>query len=81
MTFELCATFSLPMPKGWQEYSSVGVMPMMPVSEKGVATDVTYPYPGPGGMNESWDHQSGHTCFERTIDPDIYPTYKAQGIK
>ncbi len=81
MTFELCATFSMPMPKGWREYSGQGgVMPMMPIySEKDLA--VSYPYPGPGGMNESWDHGAGRTCFERTIDRDIYPTYKEQGIR
>lgn len=73
-TFELCATFALPIPKGWREYSSGGGV--MPMYEK---TDVavSYPYPGPGygGINESWDHQAGRTCFTRTIDKDIYPPY------
>ena len=35
----------------------------------------TSSYPYPGGVNESWDHQAGRTCFERTIDKDIYPPY------
>ena len=70
MTFELCATFSLPIQKGWREYSSGGVIPMYDKS----VSDVSYPYPG-GGTNESWDHQEGRTCFERTIDKDIYPPY------
>ena len=70
LTFELCATFSLPIQKGWREYSNGGVIPMY---EKDMA-NVSYPYPG-GGVNESWDHQEGRTCFERTIDEDIYPIY------
>ena len=70
MTFKLCATFSLPIPKGWREYSGGGIMPMY---EKDMY-NVSYPYPG-GGMNESWDHDEGRTCFERTIDRDIYPPY------
>ncbi len=74
LSFELCATFSLPMPEGWQEYNygkGGGVMPM--TAERDVA--VSYPYPGGGGMNESWDHEAGRTCFARTIDPEIYPPY------
>jgi len=76
LTFELCATFSLPMPKGWREYSGGGgVIPMPGVYyEKDMA--VSYPYPYPGyGANESWDHQEGRTCFERTIDKDLYPPF------
>lgn len=72
LTFELCATFSQPMPKGWREYSYGGVRPMMPVFMEDKA--VSYPYPG-GGANESWDHEAGRTCFERTIDKDLYPPY------
>lgn len=71
LKFELCATFALPMPAGWREYGG-GVRPM-PYYEQDVAS--SYPYPG-GGVNESWDHEVGRTCFERTIDKDIYPPYK-----
>lgn len=75
-TFELCATFSLSMPEGWQEYSygyrGGGVMPMMAESPDMAVS--SYPYPG-GGINESWDHEAGRTCFERTIDKDIFPPY------
>jgi len=79
LKFELCATFSLPMPKGWQEYQnyySGGVMPMTAkdeVSSGVTTTNVVYPYPS--GTNDSWDHQIGRTCFERTIDKDLYPPY------
>ncbi len=73
MTFELCATFTAVMPQGWQEGYG-GVRPMF---GGGFSEDVTmssYPYPGPGG-NDSWDHDAGKKCFERTIDPEIYPPY------
>lgn len=74
LTFELCADFSLIMPKGWQEYNygKGGVVPMM--EGRDVAVSMPYPYPG-GGTNESWDHQAGRTCFERTIDKDLYPPF------
>ncbi len=72
LIFELCANFSADMPKGWQEYNNVGVMP---VYEKGMDFAVSsYSYQG-GGIGESWDHKIGRTCFERTIDKDIYPPY------
>lgn len=73
LTFELCATFALPMPRGWREYSG-GPMYPMPYMMEGRDVAVSYPYPG-GGMNESWDHEAGRACFERTIDPDLYPPY------
>jgi len=81
LTFELCATFALPIPKGWQEYNYGGrPMPMYDMAmgggEDGV-TSMMYPYPG-GGMNESWDHEAGRTCFERTIDPEFYPPYERE---
>ncbi len=74
MSFELCATFSREMPKGWQEYPSGGVMPM--VATRDVAVSSVAPYPG--GVNESWDHTVGRTCFTRTIDKDIYPPFVKQ---
>lgn len=78
LKFELCATFSLPMPKGWQEYQGYygkgGVMPME-VGTDVATSSVSYPVPYPSGTNDSWDHQVGRTCFERTIDKDLYPPY------
>lgn len=72
LTFELCATFTAVMPQGWQEGYG-GTRPML----GGVYMEdsaSSYPYPG-GGMNESWDHKIGRTCFSRTIDPDMYPPF------
>ena len=74
LTFELCAEFALPMPKGWQEYSGGDIRPM-PLGLSVKDSSVSYPVPGGYGSNESWDHQAGRTCFERTIDKDIYPPY------
>ena len=70
MKFELCATFALPMPEGWREYG--GVRPFYGMG--GDSEAISYPYPG-GGVNESWDHEAGRTCFERTIDPDMFPPF------
>lgn len=75
LKFELCATFALPIPQGWVEYSNGGgiALPAMNYPVKDVST-ASRPYPG-GGINESWDHKEGRTCFERTIDKDLYPPY------
>ncbi|NCS99986.1 hypothetical protein GW765_03330 [Candidatus Parcubacteria bacterium] len=70
LTFELCATFSAPMQHGWQEYGGRGVMPLPAIDM--METSVTYP--GEFG-GDSWDHEEGETCFERTIDKEIYPPY------
>ena len=85
MKFQLCATFSLPMPKGWQEYQNYGgIRPMMGgvEVETGISAPVAsgglyYPYPG-FGVNDSWNHEAGRTCFERTIDPEIYIPFSKQ---
>ncbi|MEO5635453.1 MAG: DUF5671 domain-containing protein [Candidatus Paceibacterota bacterium] len=75
LKFELCATFAASMPKGWREYSS-GERPAPYMEYPAKDVSVSYPYSGPGGgMNESWDHQAGRTCYERTIDKDIFPPY------
>lgn len=71
LKFELCADFSEVMPKGWREYSNGGgVMPMM---DRDIAVSS---YPAPSGANESWDHEKGRTCFERTIDKDMFPPFE-----
>ncbi len=68
--FQLCATFDLPMPKGWVPGQSGGIYPTMMETR-----DSSMPYPGPGGIADSWDHEAGRTCYERTIDPELYPPY------
>ncbi len=43
-----------------------------------VKSDVplSYPIPTPEIGYNSWTHDSGHVCFERTIDPKLYPLIK-----
>lgn len=64
LTFELCASFSMNMPKGWSENNNIAI----PMYADKVSTSVSYP----GGSGESWYHDAGRTCFTRTIDTDIY---------
>ncbi len=73
LSFELCATFGADIPKGWQENNNGVVMPMVSYDKSNIATS-SYPYPS--GINDSWDHTTGRTCFTRTIDKDIYPVFK-----
>src|SRR6185436_4310104 len=81
LSFELCAVFALPMPKGWREDGygeGGGVMPMS-YPTRDVA--MSYPsYPG-DGANQNWDHQEGRTCFARTIDPELYKPYDPIPVK
>ncbi len=40
----------------------------------GDGSDVSHSKPVPAGeFSTNWDHASGRVCFERTIDPDLYP--------
>jgi hypothetical protein len=69
--FELCATFQRPTPPmagggvGW------GGAPMMPMREIAVSSS----YPAIRGQ-DNWDHEAGRKCFERAIDPQLYPVIK-----
>jgi hypothetical protein len=72
LTFQLCATFDLPIIKGWVENQAYyGGMPS--TLDRSVSETNVLPQ---GGVNESWSHEAGRTCFTRTIDKDIYPPYK-----
>jgi hypothetical protein len=72
LSFELCATFGAEMPKGWQESTRVAYP--MQVSTDGYKNTIASPYPS--GVNDSWAHNDGRTCFTRTIDKDIYRPIK-----
>jgi hypothetical protein len=63
--FELCATFSLASPKGWVSDNYNNNLPVK-------SSPISLPFEP---KNESWKHDIGKTCFERTIDPDLYPPY------
>jgi len=45
-------------------------------SETEDASAVRYIEPAGKGLNETWKHDAGRNCFERTIDPELYPPYK-----
>jgi hypothetical protein len=64
LAFKLCATFNAPSldTKGRGNFNG----------------NVSYPTPaGLGGVNDNWQHGTGETCFERTIDPQKYPAITA----
>lgn len=58
LSFELCAQFNL---EGKDQYQN-GRMPTYAVEVDSLAG-------GPG----SWDHSAGRYCYQRTIDPKLYP--------
>jgi hypothetical protein len=58
-SFEVCATFN-------DSGSSMGSDKYAPRPVDPVAMHV-------GGGMDNWQHQAGQTCFERTIDPELYP--------
>ncbi len=65
LSFKLCANFNKESVKNAVgNYPSALTQPVqyMMVPQKGVS-----------GMNDSWQHKMGYTCFDRTIDPEIYP--------
>lgn len=66
-SFTICATFN-------QESVDMAGKGAYPSSEYGYRGDMAVNYPGML-MNENWQHGAGETCFERTIDPDLYPAY------
>lgn len=65
--FELCATFgeSSQDTKGRGAFGGGMMYP--------VAYDMSYPS-SVGGIEDVWSHSEGRVCFDRTIDPDKYPT-------
>lgn len=65
-SFKLCATFNQPSP----DMAGKGGYP----TSVGYRGDMDMAYPGMP-MNESWQHGTGEACFDRTIDPDLYPPY------
>lgn len=57
LSFELCATFNMSFESATPDYPQGHRL-------------VTQP---PLKEDESWSHGEGRACFERTIDPDLYP--------
>jgi hypothetical protein len=77
-TFELCATFNAPMqgtsqynaPNNQYSYAQPVIMPTPSTVDSSV---VNAPAKGLDLSQSSWWHDTGHTCFVRTIDPERYP--------
>lgn len=57
-SFELCADFQQPADNG-PYYDRTSIAPA--------------PYVAKESGFENWQHDTGRTCFSRTIDPDLYP--------
>jgi len=60
LTFTLCASFALP--SGSVNGKNYAVS--RPVAPERVPTPASF---------DTWQHESGRACFERTIDKDLYP--------
>ena len=59
-SFQLCATFGL---SSSNDQSTIPrVAPLYPASKNGI--------------DENWQHGAGRACFDRTIDPKLYPPIK-----
>ena len=69
LSFELCAVFSTASING----SSPGMPLARPVPA--LAPDMAG-YPKGGDSYNVWRHDTGRVCFDRTIDPDLYPSLK-----
>lgn len=65
LTFELCATFTLPLPEFNEEKLDPSDWRVRDLQQKA----------------EDWNHQEGRTCFERTIDPDRIKPYGDEPLR
>ncbi len=61
LKFKLCANFKFPSPY------------LADQSRMPVPAGVYYKTSNYGGGNEVWSHEAGPKCYERTIDPALYP--------
>ncbi|MEK7558571.1 MAG: DUF5671 domain-containing protein [Patescibacteria group bacterium] len=61
LSFKLCASFNKESVASG--YSSEFARPAQPMA----------PQKGVPGIDDNWQHATGYVCFDRTIDPDLYP--------
>lgn len=74
LRFELCATFTAPLPEGWVStgYNSGGFF----------GRDVAMIEPAFVGQSaDDWQHEAGRHCFERTINPVFTPPFKKDSTR
>jgi len=76
-SFELCATFSAPMPEGWVPNSSGGYMGDVAMTEPAMlgTPAAMSSRPAMAPKQDTWAHDIGRTCYTRTIDPVFYPPF------
>ena len=67
LSFNLCANFSTS--------SNEVDNRIMYETARPIPVSIGKPYPADVSYN-AWSHNSGRVCFERTIDPDLYPPTK-----
>lgn len=67
LSFKLCATFNLATASD--------------VSRTGDGNSIAYPTDSFGMKGNMWDHKEGNVCFDRTIDPDLYPVLKGGALR
>lgn len=69
--FKLCATFDL-------STEAVNSKDYLTKDGRGGVYSTAYPAMEmyPGGVQETWNHTKGRTCFDRKIDQDLYPVSK-----
>lgn len=64
LTFQLCAIFNLPREAG----------------ETAGGPSRSFAPREPFAFGESWEHAAGEACFERTIDPELFPPRQAKPL-
>lgn len=67
LEFELCAVFNT---SNKESLVKGEAKPIPAVPRRAYYPDY---YPS---LDENWLHETGQTCFSRTIDPDLYPPFK-----
>ncbi|MDO8514132.1 MAG: DUF5671 domain-containing protein [bacterium] len=73
-SFKLCATFNAETQQNSPTVTRAMIVEPMPAAPIGVTSDVKG-----GGLEQStWQHGAGEICFDRTIDPQLYPPVPKQ---
>ncbi len=71
LAFKLCATFNAESQANQQTFARIAPVPAVPAGVKGI-----------GDMGQSvWAHGAGLVCFERIIDPELYPPFSKARVQ
>ena len=63
--------------KGTRQFALCATFATAAQSNNGISTVAPYASPA-GQINDTWDHGAGRVCFDRTIDPQLYPVKSPQ---